>query len=628
MCLSAGLLSACVGGMAKDGGEEETQPTLREAVSGIIVLYQPEADTSDDLFIDGFAGGEKRFSVLADRQISMLADDILLRLNAVYGTGMESQASAVLTDKDNNAVVKTLSSSATYYKKDTISTFGSGYKLLDGTAASATLNLTDAGSIAYNLYGAAGDGAGVLNYDATAANTALAKNFQFINAIAGGSASRTAEGVLSFSTSGANTWNWSNQSLYAKTVSTNIVAGDYKSYLRMALSDILANGYDYSSEKEYTDYTFDQTRYDENLKKIDHLGLGTADAEVIKKFIKHSIIGQSIVDADNLAIEKLAAKTSIEAFNYDIQSGFVAEMEAAALAELNSLNNIRFYDVVINGMVDSLVANTFAGETVLVYPQMPRLKTQYIDYDLMDNEKNPYWTREGMDVKNVIIMPRKECRLDVITFCFQQKVDLNTTYYATTNVNYVVNGVSYSGTVEATINPGEIPPHNDEEHEVDNNTTGGSYKPGGDPPAAPETDPLMENETGVELIDIYQGYLPDGKTLADLTANEWKAFIWKPFSGSLNAEFSTVMNPFTLHQTLLDEGGRISSSTASFFDAGTNYLELSFQFFTKDDNDLLVPCTSMYPYGFRISNEWSTVSFGEDMYKDPNERPDQPTEFD
>ena len=38
MCLSAGFLSACVGGKGKSGGEEESQPTLGEAVSGIIVL--------------------------------------------------------------------------------------------------------------------------------------------------------------------------------------------------------------------------------------------------------------------------------------------------------------------------------------------------------------------------------------------------------------------------------------------------------------------------------------------------------------------------------------------------------------------------------------------------------------
>lgn len=613
MCFSAfGLLTACT---SLGDDESNKAKTLGDAISGIIVLYQPEAGSEEDVFVDGFAGGEKSFATLLDRQLSMMADDILVRLNAIYGNGLSNE-SFILTDKDENPVMMGITP-ATSYKKDTLSIYGSGYKLADGTAASLPLNLNDAGSLALGLFGNDGTGIGNISYSSDAStNTSLSKNFNLADTISGKHATRGAGGVLSFS-DGGTSWNWGNQSFFV-TGDENVTVGDYKNYLRMALSDILANGYDYSETKAYTDYTFDQSKYDENLKKIDHLGIGTGDADIVKKFIKYGIIGKTLIDADNLALETLATKTSIEAFNYEIQTGYSAEMDATALAELNSLNNIKFYETIVNGMVDSMATNTFSSGVALIYPQMPRLKTQYVSYAMMDDEENPYWTKEGMNVKNVILMPKTECRLDVLTFVFQQKTDLTQTYYATVNVNFVVKGYTYYGTVEATINPGEIPPHNDEEHDTSNNSTSGSYNGGNTPPEQEDPDPLMANETGVEIPDIIAPYAEEEGTTGD---------VWEVFSGAASTDFTTVSNPFTLQQTTLDEGGKISASTASFYDAGNNYLEITFEFFTKDDNDLLVPCNTMPPYSFRISNEWSSASFGDDLNKSPDEMPEQPTEF-
>jgi hypothetical protein len=282
-----GLLTSCVGlggmGGGDDGGseEEEEAHTLGEAVSGIIVLYKPEANSADDKFVDGFGGGDKQFSYLIDRQISMLADDILVRLNAVYGSGLDVE-STILTDKDENAVNMAMSA-ATYLRKDTISKHDGEYKLSDGTAVGSAINLNEAGTIANALYGSDGSGKGLLAY--VEAGNVLSKNFQFAGAIGGAKLTRAdkATGVLA-ATTGGTAWNWGNQTYYV-TGSSNITGGTYKDYLRMALSDILANGYDYSTDKAYTDYSFNQAAYDENLKKIDHLGVGTADAEVIKKFI-------------------------------------------------------------------------------------------------------------------------------------------------------------------------------------------------------------------------------------------------------------------------------------------------------------------------------------------------------
>lgn len=610
MCFSAfGLLTACT---SLGDDEEEKAKTLGDAISGVIVLYQPEAGSEEDVFVDGFAGGEKSFATLIDRQLSMMADDILVRLNAIYGNGL-SDDRFILTDKDENPVMMGITPAASF-RNDTISAYDNGYKLSDGTAVGTTINLNEVGTIASTIFGSDGNGTGLLLYEGESADNILSKNFKFVGAISGTIASRN-EGVLSFAATGGTTWNWGNQTHF---VSENVIGGTYKDYLRMALSDILANGYDYSETKAYTDYTFDQSKYDENLKKIDHLGIGTGDADIVKKFIKYGIIGKTLIDADNLALETLATKTNIEAFNYEIQTGYSAEMDATALAELNSLNNIKFYETIVNGIVDSMATNTFSSGVALIYPQMPRLKTQYVSYAMMDDEENPYWTKEGMNVKNVILMPKTECRLDVLTFVFQQKTDMTQTYYATVNVNFVVKGYTYYGTVEATINPGEIPPHNDEEHDTSNNSTSGSYNGGNTPPAQEDPDPLMANETGVEIPDIVAPYAGEEGTTGD---------VWEVFSGAASTDFNSVSNPFTLQQTTLDEGGKISASTASFYDAGNNYLEITFEFFTKDDNDLLVPCNTMPPYSFRISNEWSSASFGDDLNKSPDEMPEQPTEF-
>ena len=145
------------------GGKDKTGIDVSKYISGITVLYMPEANTNDDKFTDGFTGNDMYFSNLLDRQFSMLADDILFRLNGVYGTGYMADG-IKLTDGENNDVTYG-AKIASYLKRDGIVPYVEGYKYSDGTVATeATLDISQPAAYAFTMHGADGTGLGTFTY--------------------------------------------------------------------------------------------------------------------------------------------------------------------------------------------------------------------------------------------------------------------------------------------------------------------------------------------------------------------------------------------------------------------------------------------------------------------------------
>ena len=583
-CSPKGLDDGDEGGSGGSSSQEE-DIEIKDYVQGITVLYRPEVGSLDDMYYDGFSAGigfgmtKTYFNDLADRQLSMLADDILFRLETVYGNGYESgYDSARLTDKDNNDVKLLNTESASYKFADTILKNDSGYKYADGTVANGTvINLTDVASLAYQL----STSLGTMTYDATSTN-ALVKNFQFSGAIAGSKYNRTGNSFTSSDSSYA--WKWSSTTQYTDRTAS------YKSNLKMALSEVLSTGV-VDANKVATDFTFDQAKYTANLNKLTHLGILSYDAEVIKQMIKYNIIGKNLIDADNASRDLLASKTTMENFTYTIEPASTDGYTTEQLTELDSMHNYKAYELVVNSMVDTLVANKFSTQDVLIYPQMARLQTKNIPFSDMDRtEKDedgneqpaPYWTDTGLDIQSIILRPKNKMLLSLVIGQVEQNTDpALTSLFARVNVNYVAGGVLHTGSTSLEVAYGDMSTTEPLETPDMGDPSGGSTSGNLDGPNIPEAP--NNNDFQIDIEDMFGSQFADGE-------NPW-LYTYNGYEG----EFTTINNPFTMVQT-------DSVSIATFYNAGNNYLEMTIEFFT--DDALTAPLTEMpdYSLSFLISD--------------------------
>ena len=99
-----------------------------------------------------------------------------------------------------------------------------------------------------------------------------------------------------------------------------------------------------------------------------------------KKSNIYNIIGKNLIDADNASRDLLASKATMENFTYTIEPASTDGYTTEQLAELDSMHNYKAYELVVNSMVDTLVANKFENYNVLIYPQMARLQTKNIPF--------------------------------------------------------------------------------------------------------------------------------------------------------------------------------------------------------------------------------------------------------
>lgn len=569
-----------------DSSSQEQEIEIADYVQGITVLYRPEVGTTDDMYYDGFNSvisgftmNKTYFNDLADRQLSMLADDILFRLETVYGDGYESGYTAVrLTDKDNNDVKLFNTTTATYNYTDTVLKYSSGYNYADGSTADGTLvNLTDVASIAYQL----NEGLGTLTFDSTSANVLL-KNFQFSGAISGSKYNRTGTGFTTNDTSVA--WKWSATTQYTDRTAS------YKNNLKMALAEVLATGV-VDVNKVATDFTFDQAKYTANLNKLTHLGILSYDAEVIKNLIKYNIIGKDLIDADNASRDLLATKTTMENFTYTIEPASTDGYTTEQLAELDSMHNYKAYELVIDSMVNTLIANKFESSEVLIYPQMARLQTKNIPFSQMDRTEEdedgneqpaPYWTDTGLDIQSIILRPKRQMILSLVLAQIEQNTDPSlTSLYSRVNVNFVASGVKYTGSTSLEVAYGDMSTTKPLETPELGSPTGGSLSGNLDGPSIPEAP--NNNDFQIDVEDMFLSQFTDGE------------IPWLYEYNGYDGEFTTINNPFTMVQN-----GSVSIST--FYNAGNNYLEMTFEFFT--DEGLTTPLTEMpdYSLSFLISD--------------------------
>lgn len=506
-----------------DGNEQIEDANIGDYFDDVLILYQPDANTQNDRFIDGISNTDVEFNELLDRQISMLADDILNRLVGVYGTGYGS-IEEVIELKDKEGISPEYQSiPASYVAKNAFATYDElegGYLYSDGSVADGTnVNLTAVASWGYATE--KNSGTILFNKDNTNLDV-IVNNFAFQDTILGKNTVVNPRGLdnefLGFYTGTnilyLNPWNWTLGNEYQHSDFDAFIeqySNNYKDNLRMALSSLLLTGeYDINNS-----YDFNQTTYDDNLSNIGHIGLLSYDKQVIKDFIKDVIIGKDLIDADNEALRLLEENFDLTNFTgIEPDSEKLLNMTEEEFATLDIMHTYKAYDLIIDAVVEQTASNTFDGNAP-IYATMPRLKSMRICWDEIEEQLN------NIKIYSIILLPKDNVKLNLAVISFETST-YNKDFYSKVNANFVSDGTIYTTSKKVNNNSFSI---NNEDFDV--------YE-----------FPTWNTHNYVE---------PEGIT--------------------------TFNNPYSLEQS-------DNITTLVNFDCGNNYLEISFEYYQDYKNTI------------------------------------------
>lgn len=304
------------------------------------------------------AGTPRSFANLVERQIDVLANDILYRLVAVYGAGTEGLTTETgkygepafgLTDPltgkvYTNAEVNTWDSSSPSTGKALISNYDlienttglylalPQYKYKDNTIVDIhnlnQLRINDAASYAY-----------LLSSGKYLTGNYFTIYFNNTNAINGGLCWDNTNGFdksLGFNENLRWNWNYDRLDIDVNSSATDVYSeykDEYLSALKTAIANILINGN--SSGKTSS----------AAVNEINKLGFSTTDKTNIKNFVLNEIIGSNLISEDN------NRKPNVITLSSDTD---LTEEE----------HYYKAYSLLVPEIVNRAFENTFSGTTV------------------------------------------------------------------------------------------------------------------------------------------------------------------------------------------------------------------------------------------------------------------------
>ena len=635
MCFSLFCLTACNTGELKDpnsvggdsgsedssggsgsedssGGGSSEEPSYDKVdtadyIGGITIVYRPnqEDDTSiNPQFNDGITEAKMTFNQLVDRQISMLSDDILNRLSGLYGqnylAGMTG--GVMINDAEKNDVkLKSNGAYAMYLAYDALSSYdvdNKAYYYDNGDNATTYTNLEEieswavaANSIIQGEESALAPTAGTILSDSDSSNHII-KNFSFKNAIVGSGFKISGE-TVSLSDSSelqciytevsstpvvARAWNWTIPA--SNSVSQMDYLDAYRNKLRMALSSVLSG----QPIDKTSDYAFDQTTYNANISNIEHIGLLSYDQEIIKNLIKQVIIGEENVKYDNEIVELFAEHgvnvNNFEGFDFELAAedfvgkddAFITEYAALRTNVYNKMHFYKAYELVVDAIMERIVSNNFDETTKVLYPQMPRLAAESFSWDIVNEGQDGDFFKISSamgNIKNIIFTPCNLMQYHAGLFFIESLTEANS-FYADVNIKFVANSVVYKKDLKI------------DEIKIGANDMGAG----------------IDNSFNVDMEGAVNVNDP-----TDVIDNYEKTPIWNANNGQGIEDINTFNNPFIMSQT-------DTVSTLVNVNAGNNYLELAFQFYTDEDRQNVYPGVPEYKLGI-----WGGITFEYDSDK-------------
>ena len=292
----------------------------------------------------------KSFDAVLDRQLDVLAQDVLYRLTYVYGYNETSH------NRTENAK-NTLLNGANAFSYNGNNAVVDSNKLLATTNSVTELteiNINDIIDFQKSITLTSGK------------NYLLRSNALDLSGAIEGRNLHLEEDISAptlVSTADENkAWNW-----YTNGVSTYSAFATKANInkMKMAIAQVLTN--------TTVDGNYTVNEYNNALAKIDTLGYSNFDSSKLVKFIKSSVIGDTLVNTDDNYANTISSQysntidaTSIKAMNND-----------STYTTTDSPRLYKGYSMVVPAIVKQALSNTFEGTTQTIYPSMNRYATDY-----------------------------------------------------------------------------------------------------------------------------------------------------------------------------------------------------------------------------------------------------------
>lgn len=338
-----------------------------DVFGGMKVSYAREKITDAD-------GSAKRFNEILDRQIDLLAQDILYRLTYVYGYNQTTH------NRTQNAkfALKNGENAFTYQGKNAAVDSNKLLALTDSVTDLRTVTINNIDDFQKSITLVTG-----INY--MLRNTAL----DISGAIEGRNLYIVDDGsvkTLSPESDKSKQWNWysNGDSTYSEFATQSNV-----NKMKMAIAQVAAN--------KAADGNYSEAAYNTALAEIGALGFDGFDNAKLVKFIKSNVIGDSLVNKDDEYADTINQKyrgtidvESIKAMNND-----------SAYTNTDSPRLYKGYSMVLPAIVSQAIGNTFENTTQKIYPAMNRYAVQSFDnLSAFANEAQAY--------ESIVLMPKTE----------------------------------------------------------------------------------------------------------------------------------------------------------------------------------------------------------------------------
>lgn len=337
---------------------------------GMKVSYAREKITDAD-------GTEKSFNEILDRQIDLLAQDILYRLTYVYGynqTAHNRTKNAKFTLKngannftyqennaavDSNTLLAAQQEAITELRSVNIDDIADFQKSIDLTSGMNFLLRNDA----LNLSGAI-----------------EGRYLQLEEGVSAATLVSTADKSMK--------WNWYSDanSTYSEFATKNNI-----DKMKMAIAQVAAN--------KAADGNYSEAAYNTALAEIGALGFDGFDNAKLVKFIKSNVIGDSLVNKDDEYASEFKTK-----YNGIIDSACINSINKNIVFVDDTCNDsprlYKGYSMVLPAIVSQAIGNTFENTTQKIYPAMNRYAVQ--SFETLNGANTP------QKYASIVLMPKTE----------------------------------------------------------------------------------------------------------------------------------------------------------------------------------------------------------------------------
>lgn len=551
-----------------------------------------------------------KFNVLLDRQIDVLAQDILFRLNYVYGNNRINNTLILKREVDNYNDNNSYEATVDYKISENEKAVVDSTTLLISSTNESQEHTHSASSIYANCVEC-------YQLSMVDSNTYFNNiNFMKIDGAISGEYTSLDDFELLQDAVENNAW------AYYKNFSNSIISVEAKNDLKMAIIQILTDNSKNTPTGKYHEKT-----YKSLLEGINNLGyfgsnfvyvLDNVEHNKLVDFIYKSVIGTELINKDNLIYESKYFKDN----NYLIDRSFRVKAPYPGNDDYNESENTnsprlyKGYKIVVPAIVNQALNNTFTNTNKSIYPTFARVnlgKGTFNTYTIKknDTEVQEMTTTGPLKLNSIILKPVKGSKPVALQLQIAVARDLKTgenskdindlaCYAHDVVVELEVSIVYYK---DGTIFNKVFTPDGEESSTVTIDSKGyvPTYIDTSDPnfdPTKVTFDPNNPNAKDPYSESFRKPYDTNGEILpfnflysiyTDMDSNT-PAFDQYNGSDSAPEDMNTFTNAFKQSK---DKNG---NSTGLYYDAGDNYIQFNFNIksvkqYTGDNNSQLVDYT-------------------------------------